>query len=134
MPRDTSNTTVTSFNMLDSLDSYLFARHYQGNHFCFLFHQLLRCFSSLGCFLTSYEFRCRYLNITRDGLPHSEIHGYQAISACPWLIAGSRVLHQLLVPRHPPYALSNISKIFLHRQIFILLKNNTLSIIYFQAQ
>ena len=25
-----------------------FARHYSGNHFCFLFLQLLRCFSSLG--------------------------------------------------------------------------------------
>ena len=26
----------------------LFARHYLGNHFCFLFLQVLRCFSSLG--------------------------------------------------------------------------------------
>jgi hypothetical protein len=25
-----------------------FARHYLGNHFCFLFLQVLRCFSSLG--------------------------------------------------------------------------------------
>ena len=26
----------------------LFAHHYSGNHFCFLFLQVLRCFSSLG--------------------------------------------------------------------------------------
>ncbi len=26
----------------------LFARHYLGNHYCFLFLQVLRCFSSLG--------------------------------------------------------------------------------------
>jgi hypothetical protein len=28
----------------------------------------------------------------------------------PRRIAGSRVLHRLLVPRHPPYALSNLTK------------------------
>ena len=28
-----------------------FARHYSGNHYCFLFLQLLRCFSSLGSLL-----------------------------------------------------------------------------------
>ena len=31
-----------------------FARHYLGNHFCFLFHQVLRCFSSLGWLLLRY--------------------------------------------------------------------------------
>ena len=30
------------------LGSSLFARHYLGNHYCFLFLQVLRCFSSLG--------------------------------------------------------------------------------------
>ena len=30
------------------LGSSLFARHYSGNHVCFLFLQVLRCFSSLG--------------------------------------------------------------------------------------
>ena len=32
----------------NGLGSSLFARHYQGNHYCFLFLQVLRCFSSLG--------------------------------------------------------------------------------------
>ena len=31
-----------------SLGCSLFARHYSGNHYCFLFLQVLRCFSSLG--------------------------------------------------------------------------------------
>ncbi len=115
MPRDPANATVTSFNTLDGLGFFLFARHYSGNHNCFLFHQLLRCFSSLSCFLTTYVFSCGYPNITWDGLPHSEIHGYWVISTYPWLIAGSHVLHQLPVPRHPPCALSNLTKIFIHR-------------------
>ena len=32
-----------------------FARRYYGNRVCFLFLQLLRCFSSLGCLLPNYE-------------------------------------------------------------------------------
>ena len=48
--------------------------------------------------------------MTRSGLPHSEIVGSEAASALPTLIAGNRVLHRLLVPRHPPYALSNLTK------------------------
>ena len=51
MPRNTANATVTAFNTLDGLGSFPFARHYSGNHFCFLFLQVLRCFSSLGCLL-----------------------------------------------------------------------------------
>ena len=101
--------------MLNGLGYFPFARHYSGNHFCFLFHRVLRCFSSPGCLLASYVFRCRCYDITRSGLPHSEICGSWVISTYPQLIAGSRVLHQLLVPRHPPCALSNLTKIFMHR-------------------
>jgi len=48
--------------------------------------------------------------MTLGGLPHSDIVGSEAVSAYPTLFAGSRVLHRLLVPRHPPYALSNLTK------------------------
>ena len=34
-----------------------FARRYFGNHFCFLFLQLLRCFNSLGWLVPPYIFR-----------------------------------------------------------------------------
>jgi len=83
MPHNTANTTVTSFNMLNGLDCFPFARHYSGNHYYFLFHQLLRCFSSLGCLYISYVFRYKCLDITLSGLPHSEIYGSQDISSYP---------------------------------------------------
>ena len=38
------------------LGYFPFARHYLGNHFCFLFLQVLRCFSSLSSLPITYEF------------------------------------------------------------------------------
>jgi hypothetical protein len=73
--RNTADTTVATFNMSDGLDCFRFARHYSGNHYCFLFLQVLRCFSSLGCLHAFYVFKCGCLNITLGGLPHSEIPG-----------------------------------------------------------
>ena len=61
---------------------------------------------------TAYEFSSTYCDMTRSGLPHSDIAGSQAASASPTLIAGNHVLHRLLVPRHPPYALCNLTEIF----------------------
>ena len=37
--------------------------------------------------------------------PNSEIHGSMLIYNSPWLIAVSRVLRRLPMPRHSPYAL-----------------------------
>ena len=37
-----------------------FARRYSGNHVCFLFLQLLRCFNSLGWLIRPYGFRSLY--------------------------------------------------------------------------
>ncbi len=73
---NTVNARVAALNTLNGLDCFPFARHYSGNHFCFLFLRVLRCFSSPGCLLTAYVFSCRFSDITRNGLPHSEIHGY----------------------------------------------------------
>jgi hypothetical protein len=50
------------------LGLFHFARHYSGNHFCFLFLCLLRCFSSAGS-----RFIATILQIVR--FPHSEIRG-----------------------------------------------------------
>ena len=44
-----------------------------------------------------------------DGFPHSETLGSMGASPSPRLIAGSRVLHRRLAPRHPPYALSSLT-------------------------
>ena len=43
------------------------------------------------------------------GFPHSEISGSSDICSSPKLFAAYHVFHRLLVPRHPPCALSSIT-------------------------
>src|SRR3954467_7689268 len=43
------------------------------------------------------------------GFPHSEIPGSSPACGSPRLIAACHVLHRLLLPRHPPCALSNLT-------------------------
>ena len=79
-----------------------FARHYWGNHVCFLFLRVLRCFSSprwppaIG----------RMSSLQDDGLSHSDIRGSKVICTSPRLFAAYHVLRRLREPRHPPCALS----------------------------
>ena len=47
--------------------------------------------------------------MTLYGLPHSEISGSKTACVSPKLFAAYRVLHRLLAPRHPPYALNNLT-------------------------
>ena len=44
------------------------------------------------------------------GFPHSEICGSMDICSLPQLIAAYHVFHRLLVPRHPPCALSSLTR------------------------
>ena len=82
-------------DMHQGLGSYHFARRYLGNHCCFIFHEVLRYFSSLGCLSYTYEFSVECLTIPLSGLSHSEIPGSKDVTSLPGLIAGSRVLHRL---------------------------------------
>ena len=109
-PRNTTDTTVASFNVSDGLGSFPFARHYSGNRCYFFFLGVLRYFTSPRLLYRTYEFSAEFPDINREGLPHSEIVGSKVVSTCPTLIAGNHVLHRLLVPRHPPYALNNLTK------------------------
>ena len=59
---------------------------------------------------TAYVFGRRCPGMTLDGLPHSEISGSTLVCSSPKLIAACHVLHRLLAPRHPPYALSSLTK------------------------
>ena len=93
----------------DGLGSSAFARRYWRNHYCFLFLQVLRWFTSLRCLPPAYGFSRGYLNMTRGGLPHSEIPGSKLICSSPGLIAACHVLHRLLAPRHSPYTLSSLT-------------------------
>ena len=45
------------------------------------------------------------------GFPHSDISGSLDICSSPKLFAAYHVFHRLLVPRHPPYALSSITNL-----------------------
>ena len=87
-----------------------FARRYLGNNGCFLFLEVLRCFSSLRSLHSAYVFSKGFLDMTPEGLPHSEIPGSKVVCTSPRLFAAYHVLHRLLVPRHPPYALNILTK------------------------
>ena len=54
----------------------------------------------------------RMLEVCSSRFPHSEISGSMGICPSPKLFAAYHVLHRLLVPRHPPYALISITKRF----------------------
>ena len=43
------------------------------------------------------------------GFPHSDIPGSRPVCGFPRLFAAYHVLHRLLAPRHPPYALSSLT-------------------------
>ena len=47
--------------------------------------------------------------MTPAGFPHSDIPGSKTVCVSPRLIAAYHVLHRLLVPRHPPCALSSLT-------------------------
>src|SRR5215470_10038014 len=49
--------------------------------------------------------------MTPVGFPHSDIPGSKLVCSSPRLIAAYHVLHRLLVPRHPPCALSSLTAI-----------------------
>ena len=74
----------------------------------FLFLQLLRCFSSLGCSRYNYIFITGYLRITTSGFPHSDISGSKITYISPKHFVVCHVLLHLLMPRHPPYALLHL--------------------------
>ena len=51
----------------------------------------------------------RMTEVCSAGFPHSDISGSLDICSSPKLFAAYHVFHRLLVPRHPPYALSSIT-------------------------
>ena len=50
--------------------------------------------------------QCTVTEVCSAGFPHSEIYGSMDMCSSPQLIAAYHVFHRLLVPRHPPYALT----------------------------
>ena len=85
-----------------------FARHYFRNRGFFLFLQVLRWFTSLGSLIPDYGFIGLY-GVLPPWVSHSEIPGSKPACGSPRLIAACHVLHRLLLPRHPPCALSSLT-------------------------
>ena len=53
---------------------------------------------------------CTVAEVCSAGFPHSDISGSMDICSSPKLFAAYHVFHRLLVPRHPPCALSSLTK------------------------
>ena len=85
---------------------------------CFLFLRVLRWFTSPGSLLPAYEFSRGSSDLTRKGLPHSEIPGSKPVCGSPRLIAACHVLHRFSAPRHPPSTLSSLTIKYLRRESF----------------
>lgn len=109
-PHNPTDTTVASFTVSGGLGFFPFARRYSGNRRYFFFLGVLRYFNSPRLLCRTYGFSAEFRHMTGGGLPHSEIAGSKVVSTYPTLIAGYHVLHRLPVPRHPSYALSNLTK------------------------
>jgi hypothetical protein len=84
----------------DGLGWSAFARRYLRNRGCFLFLEVLRCFSSLRL---PRELNGFGLTVIRESWDQSPFDGF------PRLIAVCHALHRLLAPRHPPHALSSLA-------------------------
>ena len=75
------------------------------------FPPVTKMFQFTGLLLHTYLFSIQYLPITVSEFPHSEIPGSKLTYSSPRHIVVSHVLLRLLVPRHPPYALINLTTI-----------------------
>ena len=79
-----------------------------------------KMFQFPGLSSMSYVLAQRWYRITDIRLPHSEIPGSLSVYDSPRRFAVNCVLHQLYVPRHSPYALSNL--IYLRFPIYLFLR------------
>ena len=70
-----------------------------------------KMFQFTGLHLHSYVFTMQYLRITIGEFPHSDISGSKHTYCSPKHFVVCHVLHKLLVPRHPPCALTNLTTI-----------------------
>ena len=59
----------------------------------------------------TYLFSVWYTDVTLYGLLHSDIFGSKRACHSPKLFAAYRVLHRLLMPRHPPCALISLNSL-----------------------
>ena len=115
-PTTPRHATPAGYEHTHGLASSAFARHYSRNHTCFLFLRVLRCFTSPRYHSTRpiHSGAGPHGHSLRDipGFPirtppdHSSAHQLPRGLSQP-----HNVLHRLLVPRHPPYALHYLQQL-----------------------
>jgi len=86
-----------------------FARRYFGNHYCFLFLRVLRCFSSPRSPLLPMYSAIDIPTLLGMGFPIQRSPGQSLLSGSPKLIAANHVFLRHPTPRHPPFALSSLA-------------------------
>ena len=102
--------SATPKNKSFGLASFPFARRYLGNRCFFLLLGLLRCFSSPRFLILRYFIHTAVpAHYYRWVPPFGNLRFITDICSLPQLIAACHVLRRLLVPRHPPYALFNLT-------------------------
>jgi hypothetical protein len=80
-----------------------------GITFCFLFLRVLRCFTSPRSLLHPMHSDAGDTTQLVPGYPIRTPWDHSSVDSSPRPIAASHVLHRLLVPRHPPIALTNLT-------------------------
>ena len=76
------------------------------------------------CLLNLF-YSAQYVETSLDGFPHSDTSGSMLVASSPKLFAGCHVFLRLLLPRHPPYALSSLDHVTLScLKITLLLLEN----------
>ena len=83
----------------------------QGIAFAFSSSRYLDVSVPWVCLLMCYRFTHGYCPIKDSGFPHSEISGSSLTYSSPKHIGVSAVLLRLLVPRHSPRALPNLTNL-----------------------
>ena len=109
-PHNTPSATPVSYHTNEVWPLPLSLATTHGITICFLFLRVLRCFTSPRSLQLPYIFRQRLPDMTPvfQGFPIRKSTDQSLFTNSPWLIAGYNVLHRLLVPRHPPIALSSL--------------------------
>jgi hypothetical protein len=107
-PHNTHTATLAGLHSM-GLGSSHFARRYSGNHGCFLFLGLLRCFTSPRSPRTPMYSVYDDQALPWPGCPIRTSPDHGLFSGSPKLFAACHVLHRLSTPRHPPIALSSLT-------------------------
>ena len=82
---------------IPGLGCFPFARHYSGNHYCFLFLRLLRCFSSAGCPYVPINWKGFPIRISADHFSLADPHSFSQLNTSFFVSESLGIPHTPLV-------------------------------------